>query len=253
MLTSMINMQARKPATETDSQHAYARLAGFMYLFVLAFDIAGVVIVSIISGNGNFLDAAHSIASWEPLYRIGLLCGLVGSLATVPLAIGLYVALKPVDGNLAMMALLFRAIESAIGGVLTILGFATLQIYSAANHASAFDAKQLGVLADLNSGVGTDVGAIFFCVGSTIYFYLFLKSAYIPRLLAGWGIFASLWYVASFVLTLIVPHYSGILSLIGALPILVAEVSTGLWLLIRGINTNPRASKPVASYGVAGD
>ena len=60
------------------SQSSYARFAGLMYLFT-AFDITGVVIVSRIRGGGTFLAAAHSIAESETLYRIGLLCGLVGT------------------------------------------------------------------------------------------------------------------------------------------------------------------------------
>jgi hypothetical protein len=40
----------------------------------------------------------------ETLYRLGLCCSLVGRLSTILLAIGLYVAVKPVDGNLALLS-----------------------------------------------------------------------------------------------------------------------------------------------------
>ncbi len=226
------------------SQRAYARLAGLMYLVVLVFDIAGIAIVSAIQGGGNFLDASHRIAVWEPLYRIGLLFGLVGSLATILLAVGLYVTLKRVDGNLALIALLFRLVE--VAGIGT-AGFSTLQIYLAANHASAFDANQLGALANLSSGgEGAYISAIFFSAGSTIFFYLFLKSAYIPRIMAGWGLFASPLYMLAFVGSLIAPRYSGIFLGIGSVPILVAEVSTGLWLLIKGISQSTHLGAPLA-------
>ena len=109
------------------SQNSYARFAGLMYFFT-AFDISGVVILSRISQSGTFLGTAHSIAASETLYRIGLLCGLIGTLSTILLAIGLYVTLKPVDENLAMTALLFRLAESVIGGVAIVFSFATLQI-----------------------------------------------------------------------------------------------------------------------------
>jgi hypothetical protein len=232
-----------------EQQHAYARFAGFMYLFT-AFDVAGVVIVSRISGSGNFLDTAHSIAASETLYRIGLLCGLVGTMSTVLLAIGLYVSLRPVDGNLAMTALLFRLAESAIGGIAVVFGFATLQIYLEANHATAFDANQLGLLADLVSrvsAVGTNVSVIFFSVGSAIFFYLFLRSAYIPRILATWGLLASLFCSAAFIGNLVLPQSSELLLGLGGLPIGIAEPVVGLWLLIRGINTHPQVSQTVGS------
>jgi hypothetical protein len=230
---------------EEDSQRAYARFAGLMYFFT-AFDVAGVIIVTRISGGSSFLDTAHRVAAWETLYRIGLLCGLVGTMSTVLLAIGLYVALRPVNGNLAMTALLFRLAESAIGATVVVLGFATLQIYLNANHNAAFDANQLGVLADLvshTSAVATNVSVIFFSVGSTIFFYLFRRSAYIPQVLATWGMLASLWCMAAFLGSFLVPLFSELLTGVGGLPIGLAEPVVGAWLLIRGIKTHPQISR----------
>jgi uncharacterized protein DUF4386 len=230
------------------SQTSYARFAGLMYLFT-AFDVTGVVILSRISGSGTFLDTARSIAASETLYRIGLLCGLIGTLSTVLLAVGLYVTLKPVDANLAMTALLFRLAESVIGGVAIVFSFANLQIYLEANHASAFDAGQLGAIADLvsrTSAVGINISVIFFSVGSTIFFYLFLRSAYIPRFLALWGVLGSLLCMGAFVGNLLLPNSSDALLGIGGVPIGIAEPVLGLWLLIRGINTHAHASEAVA-------
>jgi hypothetical protein len=228
------------------SQQAYARFAGLMYLVVDALDIGGVVILARVSGTGGFLATAHSISASETLYRIGICCGLIGLLSTVLLAAGLYVTVKPVDTNLAITALLFRLVEVAIAGVAIVLAFATLQIYLDANRTSAFDANQLAALADLSSllslaptGIATVVSVIFFSVGSAIFFYLFLRSAYIPRILAAGGIFASLFCLVMFVASLVVAPYSGQLLGIGGLPIGIAEIVTGLWLLIRGIKTQP--------------
>ena len=179
-----------------------------------------------------------------------LLCGLLGTLSTVLLAIGLYVTLKPVDRNLAMTALLFRLAESVIGGVAIVFSFANLQIYLEANHASAFDAGQLSALADLvsrTSAVGLNISVIFFSVGSTIFFYLFLRSAYIPRFLALWGVLGSLFCMAAFVGNLLLPKSSDVLLGVGGLPIGIAEPVLGLWLLIRGINTQAHALQAVGS------
>jgi Domain of unknown function (DUF4386) len=231
------------------SQSSYARFAGLMYFFT-AFDIAGVVILSRISRSGTFLGTAHSIAAWETLYRIGLLCGLLGTISTVLLAIGLFVTLKPVDANLAMTALLFRLAESVIGGVASVFSFANLQIYLDANHPSAFSADQLGALADLvsrTSAVGINISVVFFSVGSSIFFYLFLKSGYIPRFLALWGMLGSLLCLTVFVGNLLLPQSSDALLGIGGLPIGIAEPVLGLWLLIRGVNTRAHASQALAA------
>jgi uncharacterized protein DUF4386 len=220
------------------AQQAYARLAGLMYLTVIGSFIADIWIESVVKGGGGFLDTAHRIQVSEGLYRIGLLSGLFGTVATVLLAVGLYVTVRPVDPNLALTALLFRIVEVATGSFNAISAFATVQLYLAANHSNTLDANQLAALVDLTSSTsGTYVAAIFFCVGSTIFFYLFLRSGYIPKILAGWGVFASVLYLFVFAVSLIAPQAAGILTAIGTIPILIAEVSTGLWLLFRGIRT----------------
>jgi hypothetical protein len=85
------------------------------------------------------------------------------------------------------------------------------------------------------AGVGNVVSAIFFSVGSAIFFYLFLKAAYIPRIVATWGVLASLVVGAAFIASLVLPQPAGPLLGIGGAPIGIAELSTGLWLLSRGI------------------
>jgi Domain of unknown function (DUF4386) len=225
------------------AQHAYARLAGLMYFLVLGFDVAGALIGSSFGGGAYSVQTAQRIMASETLYRIGLGLSLVGSLSTILLAIGLYVAVKPFDRNLAMIALLFRVVESAVGAAGIAVAFGVLQLYMGANQASPFDAHQLGALADLGrsaSGAATDVSALFFSIGSTLFFFLFLRSRYLPRILSAWGIFASLVYAGVWLVSLILPHYATTTAAYGSVPILLAELSTGLWLLVKGINIPPR-------------
>jgi hypothetical protein len=75
--------------------------------------------------------------------------------------------------------------------------------------------------------------------------HLFLRSAYIPRVLALWGVLGSLFCMAAFVGNLLLAQPSDALLGIGGLPIGIAEPVLGLWLLIRGINTHPNVSQAV--------
>lgn len=219
-----------------DAQRAYARVAGLFYFVVLAFDIAGLVITSSIEAGGGFADTARHVSALEGLYRLGLCLALLGSLSTIPLAICLYVTLKPADGNLALMALLFRAAEAAVGAIGIVGAFGLLQVYLAANHPGAFDVDQLRALTVLHPlGTSIEIAAIFFSTGSTIFFYVFLKSHYIPRILCGWGLFASVVYLGAWFTELAAPGVPALVNVLASLPILIAEVSTGLWLLIAGI------------------
>jgi hypothetical protein len=227
--------------TSTDidkSQIRYARLAGFMFLFVIFADLLGMFITTRVAGPGNFAETAHRIMGSELLYRIGLSSGLIGSLCTVFLAMGLYVAVKPIDNNLALLALLFRLVEATLGGVLNISSFSNLKLYIGADSTNAFAANQLSVLVHLHSGL-YNIGAIFFSVGSILFFYLFLKSTYIPKVLSALGLFASVLFPIVCFASLISPQHATMLQL-GWLPMALAEVSVGLWLLFKGVNVRPR-------------
>lgn len=66
-----------------------------------------------------------------------------------------------------------------------------------------------------------------------VFAYLLLKSQYVPRVLAGWGVFSSL-LLATHALSIIVFPKAGGLQLAPMLPMGIYEVTLGLWLLLRG-------------------
>jgi len=221
-------------SSETEkSQNRYARLAGFMFLFVIAVDLLGLFITARVAGSGNFAETAHKIAASEMLYRFGLSCELIGSLCTVFLAMGLYGALKPIDSNLALLALAFRLGEATLGGAQAMLSLVVLRVRIGADYSNAFDAKQLSALVDLPALF--NIGAIFFGMGSIFFFYLFFKSTYIPKFLSVLGLFASVLVPIMCFGSLISPQHANILQF-GWIPMALAEISVGLWLLIKGVN-----------------
>jgi len=68
------------------------------------------------------------------------------------------------------------------------------------------------------------------------FFYLFLKSGFIPKLIAGWGVFASLFVVVTIVARDFIPVL-GHNSITAAFMLcnLIAMVATGLYLGIKGV------------------
>jgi len=220
------------------SQIRYARLAGFMFLFVIAADLLGMSMSEGYTVPGNLAETIHRMIGAELLIRTGLASGFIGSICTVLLAMGLYVAVKPVNGNLALLAFLFRMAEATLGAAQSIFNFALLKLYISPDSLNTVSANQLQVLMNLQSAANStamNIAAILFSLGSTIFFFLFFKSTYIPKALSMLGLFASpLVTIVSFA-SLISPHPSTWLQF-GWLPIAGAEFSVGLWLLIKGIN-----------------
>jgi len=86
-----------------------------------------------------------------------------------------------------------------------------------------------------------NIACILYGAGSILFFYLFFKAKAIPRILAALGLFGSVLVPLTGFASLILPHPSKLLQ-IGWLPIFVAEISVGLWLLIKGIKLQPQES-----------
>ena len=219
------------------TQIFYARIAGFVYLLLIVMFMSGEFLISGIVGNGNFAAAAHNAGSSERLYRIALALQVMTPVCTVVLAYALYVTVKPVNERLAQMALLFRLGETFIGAVAIIFSFNQLRIYTSFNSASGFGAEQWQALMTLTRNahlVGFNIATLFFSFGCIFFFTLFLKSDYLPKLQAVFGIFASILVVLTSLAGLVFPEYGDTVQF-GFAPMFISEIVTGLWLLFRGV------------------
>jgi Domain of unknown function (DUF4386) len=94
-----------------DSQRKAARVAGFAYLFSLAIEVIHEFFISPhLNVAGNAAETARNILAHEQLFRLGIACDLIYSAGTVVLLTALYVVLKPVSRNLALLATFWRLI-----------------------------------------------------------------------------------------------------------------------------------------------
>ena len=220
------------------AQHTAAKVAGFLYLFLMVtgvfaeFYARGPLIVP-----GDAVQTAKNIVASERLFRIGTVSGLITFAGDVILVLALYVVLRPINRNLALLAAFWRLGECSILAVITLNDFAALRLLSGADYLRAFDTQQLQALARFFVGVqaaGYQIGFVFFGLGSTVFSYLWFKSRYIPRGLAAWGIFSSL-VVAIVTLAIMVFPRLAALGLTYMMPMFFYEVGLGLWLLVKGI------------------
>ncbi len=131
------------------TQRLYARVAGFMYLWLIITDLFGLLTISRIVGSGTFAEAAKRVVESEHLYRVALCSELVESVSAVLLAFALYVTLKPVDKLLAQIAMYWRLGESFIGGVMGTFSFLALCLYSPRQSFGGLGLEQLQALLGL--------------------------------------------------------------------------------------------------------
>lgn len=231
-------------------QRIYARLAGFLFLWLIITGLAGMLMISRIVGSGAFAETASRVVASEHIYRAALASELIETLSALLLAFALYVVLKPVDELLARLAMYWRFGESFIGGVGVMAGFVKLRLYSSPQSIEALGAGQSQALLDLTRHAGFaeyNIAAISFSLGSILFFYLFYKSRYIPRSLSAFGVLASALVTIICFGGLIFPEYGAILQY-GWAPIAIAEVVTGFWLMFGALKArtpeNQQSARP---------
>jgi Domain of unknown function (DUF4386) len=221
------------------AQHTAAKVAGFLYLFTMVtanfaeFHARGRLIV-----NGDAAQTARNIAASERLFRLGIVSNLITFASVVPLVVALYIVLRPIDRNVALLAAFWRLAECPIFALITLSDFVVLRLLSGADDLRAFDTQQTQALAYTFVRVhdaGYLIGLVFFGLGSTVFAYLWFKSRYIPRALAAWGIFSSLVVAIVTLAIMVFPSLAAVVIPVYFEPIFIFEVTLGFWLLVKGI------------------
>lgn len=223
--------------TVEQTQIFYARIAGFVYLLLIVLYMSGEFLISGIVGDSDFAATAQSVVASERLYRTALVLQLITTVSTVVLAYALYITVRQVNERLAQMAMFWRLGESFIGAVVVILSFVKLRIYTAANTVGGLELDQwqaLMTLARSAGSTGFNFSTLFFGIGSIVFFHLFLKAGYLPKVQSVFGIFASILVVLTSLSGLVFPEHGDIIQF-GWVPMFISEIVTGLWLLFRGI------------------
>lgn len=220
-------------------QRAAAKVVGFIYLIAMATSMfaelyaRGPLIV-----GGDAMQTAINIAASERLFRISSVIHLITFASDAVLAVALYVILRPVNRNVALLALSWRLVDCAVLSVNLLNDFVVLRLLSGADYLRAFDTKQLQALARMFISVeaaGFQIGFVFLGLGSTVFSYLWLRSRYVPRGLAALGIFSSMVLAIGTLTFMVFPALGAVVGMAYMAPMFFFEVGLGFWLLVKGI------------------
>jgi len=223
------------------SPQIYARIGGALYLFIIVAALFGEAYV-----RGSLLVAhdpvatARNILGSETLFRVGLAGELLTCVCDVTVTLILYVLLKPVSRNLALLAAFFRLVFVAVYSVAKLFEIAALAALDGAEYLKAFDARQLDDLAFVAlrvHGLGYGVSLLFFGFCCILFGYLIFKSLYLPRFLGTLLMIGGVGYILFSLAQILAPSFAAqYLFPWLMLPAFPAELGLALWLTVKGVN-----------------
>ena len=217
----------------------YARIAGIMYVVIIVIGLlhAALIDAELIVPADEATSAVTSVAN-SVFFRVGIAATLVMYASVVVLSWSLYVLLKAVNRNLALLAMLLRLGEAILGAATVLVSLIVLHLASGEESLAAFDAGQLQALVAVFLHVrtaGLDVVLVFVGLGGTLFCYLFFTSKYVPRVLAAWGMFTYVSMLGLALVSILFPDHpviiEDVLYSLGA----GFEFVMGFWLLIKGV------------------
>jgi hypothetical protein len=223
------------------SPQTYARIGGSLYLFII---VAALFAEAYVRGSllvpRDPIATAGNILGSETLFRVGLAGELLTCVCDVTVTLILYVLLKPVSRNLALLAAFFRLTFVAVYSVAKLFEIAALAALDGADYLKGFDAQQLDDLAFVAlrvHGLGYGVSLLFFGFCSVLFGYLIRKSLYLPGILGTLLMIGGLGYILFSVAQILAPsfaaHYLFPWLMLPAFP---AELGLALWLTVKGVD-----------------
>ena len=214
------------------------RLLGMMFVIVIVIGVlSGLPILSLnYSHTGppdNISETMISFSDNPTMVQMSIAGFLIEAVAIVLLTILLYTTLKKQNKIIARWAFGLWILEAVFLAVREINAFCLLYTSQEYVMAGAPDSSYFQTLGSLFYELmhfSYDVQMVFYCIGGILFYYLFLKSRYVPKALALFGIIvASVGFIGELfaIFGYDVPLYV-------FLPILLFELAIGVWLMVKG-------------------
>jgi Domain of unknown function (DUF4386) len=231
------------------SPQSYARVGGVLYLLIIAFGFFAEGYVNhrlIVSGDAA--ATAQNIAAHPLLWRVSLAVNVLVALFAVPLTWIVYLLLRPVNRELALLAVLFNVICLSVEVVSKLYLFEAASLLKAAGMfgtlgapgaLGAFDPPQWQALAYEALKAhdrAFDLALLFFGCECVLNGLLIFRSGYFPRVIGILMLAAGASYLTACGSALFMPALAKLILPAALLPALIGELSLCLWLLLKGVD-----------------
>jgi hypothetical protein len=223
-----------------DSQRTAAKVAGIAGILAFVLVVFGnYVLLGPLIVPRNAVDTARNILAHQTQFRCALACFITYDIGGIVLLTSLYVILAPVNRGLALAGALFRLVFVMLWLVAPLNSLGALRLLGDSSYLQVFEPERMQALARAQIAASFDdyyVGLPFFGLAATVCAWLWLKSNYIPRGLAIFGLIASAWCVFCAFVYLIFPNFNKIVNdYIFDSPMALFELVVSVWLLLKGL------------------
>ena len=220
------------------SPQRYARAGGLAYLIIIVVGfIDEMFIRSRLIVHGDPTKTADNILAHPLQWRIGIAGDLTMHVCDAIVAIVYYVLLRPVNRNLALLALFFGLIQTAVLVANKMNLVLPLLLLGNGAWLKSLDLQMMQGLAYFSvvaHGYGFGIGLIFFGCACLVNGWLIFKSGYFPPILGIMIQIAGLCYLLNSFALILSPALANALFPAILLPALIGELSMCLWLLFKG-------------------
>ena len=224
-----------------------ARLLGVAFLIqAVASAVSGLLLLEPLIVPGNIVDSMTNIANHALQMRASIVVEMITAMGIVMLGSLLYVTLRVQNGQVALVALGLYLVEAAVLAASRIPAFSLLRTSQEsvlAGHPVYMQA--LGNLFYESQSFGYDLHMLPFGLGATLFYYLFFRSGFLPRVLSLWGLIAAPLALVGILFALL--GYD--VPIVVFLPNLPFELTMGVWLIVKGTRNAPES---VTRPGVLG-
>ena len=230
-----------------NSEKFTPRLLGMMFLIVIVIGIlSGLPLLqldySMTGPPDNISETMIDFSDNSIMVQMSIVGFLIEAVAIVLLTVLLYTTLKKQNIIIARWAFGLWIIEAVFLAVRQINAYSLLYTSQEYVNAGAPDSSYFQTLGSLFYKLmhfSYDVQMVFYCIGGILFYYLFLKSKYVPKVLPIFGIIvASLGFIGE-----LFALFGYDVPLYVFLPILPFELAIGVWLIIKGFSSSAVASE----------
>jgi len=224
-----------------------ARTAGLFYLMVIA---GGLFAEGFVRGSlivpGDAAATAQAIAADEALWRWGLAVHLLYLVPAIVINVIICGLFKAVEPTLARLALVFSVAGVTIEAMSLLNLYVPLAMVEESGALAALGEGQrqaLSYLAIRLFATGWGFALLFFAGFCVLIGALILRSRLVPRVIGAMMIVAGICYAVNTLALILSPALSNLLVPAILLPVLPAELSLALWLLLKGVKVEAPAAR----------